>query len=95
MTSQSTLSPDQKFSKQALVDQVMGDLVGFWKVQIIYAGSKLGILDYLKRTDKARLEEISKVTQIPESRLKRLMEALVVMGYINRSEHSFELGELG
>ena len=85
-----TIYDTSQSSKQLLM-AIMGDLVAFWKSQIVYAGSKLGIFGYLYKKDKATLEEISHELEINSDCLKRLLNALIVLGYVTKENEYYSL----
>ncbi len=70
---------------------ISGDLVGFWKTQIIYAAVSLNIFSNLPTS----VEKLSHALGIPENNLIRLLRALEELKLLNRENTIFSLSEKG
>jgi len=78
-----------------LLHEIMSDLVAFWRTQIVYAGAKLGVFNYLYMKNESSLEEMSDDLNINVEDLKRLLYGLIVMKYIEKTDSKYKLTTKG
>lgn len=74
--------------------KIMGDIVGFWRSQILYSASKLNVFSNL-RAGNMSIQELSRTIMIDLGRLRRLLDALVVMGYLESEQSTYKLSRCG
>ena len=75
--------------------KVMGDIVGFWRPQMLFAASKLGVFEKLASSCEMSLEDLSKATHLEKELLSRLLDALVAIGYVKKQGQLYALDDLG
>jgi predicted transcriptional regulator len=66
-------------------DKTLELIFGRWKSQILYAGAKIGIFDYLS-TDPKEVTQIAKDLNLDEIMAYRILRALASMGYLKEKE---------
>lgn len=77
-------------------DKTMDIIFGRWKSQILYAGAKIGVFDYLSKNPK-ELEAISRDLKIDKVMAYRILRSLASLGYIKEEEdeHRFSVTPAG
>ncbi len=75
--------------------KVMGDIVGFWRPQMLFASSKLGVFEKLASSCEMSLEDLSKATHLEKELLTRLLDALVAIRYVKKQGQLYTLDDLG
>lgn len=77
-------------------EKTMDIIFGRWKSQILYAGAKLGIFDYLS-TNPIDVNQISQELNLNEVMTYRILRSLASLGYLKeeKSGHLFSITKLG
>ena len=76
-------------------ERTLDIIFGRWKSQILYAGVKLGIIDYLT-VDSKEVSDIARELDLDESLLYRLLRALGSLGFVHEDQkHKFSISAQG
>lgn len=77
-------------------DKTIEIIFGRWKSQILYAGAKIGIFDYLS-TNPKEVTQIAKDLKLDEIMAYRILRSLASLGYLKEEEdgHRFSITSSG
>lgn len=76
-------------------DKTMDIIFGRWKSQILYAGAKIGIFDYLT-TNHKEIGQIAKDLDLNETMAYRILRSIASLGFLNEEEgRRFSITPLG
>ena len=73
--------------------QVVNDVIGSWKSQVLYTLLKIGAFDLLEKSP-ADLKLMAKQLEVPQDSLKRVADAGVSIGYLTREENVYKNSEM-
>lgn len=76
--------------KKKMRSQIMGKLVGYWDIQIIFSIVKLNVLDYIKEGFNLFSQLLKKV-KIPEPSMKMIIKVLKIWNFIRERENKYSL----
>ena len=77
-------------------NKTMDIIFGRWKSQILYAGAKIGIFDYLT-TNPKETGQIAKDLDLNETMTYRILRSIASLGFLNEEEQGrrFSITPLG
>src|ERR671921_242591 len=77
-------------------DKAVDIIFGRWKSQILYAGAKIGIFDYLT-TDPKEIDQIAKDLNLNEAMTYRILRSIASLGFLNEEKdgRKFSITPLG
>ncbi|MGD9533657.1 MAG: methyltransferase [Candidatus Nitrosocosmicus sp.] len=78
------------------INKTIDIIFGRWKSQILYAGAKTGIFDYLS-TDPKDVSQIAKDLELDEAMTYRILRVLASLGYLKeeKNERKFSISPEG
>ena len=91
---QEILNQDSSKIQNELRKHLMGELVGYWKTQIIHSIVELEICEIIK-TGKKTFNSLLKASQLPNSSLKIIIQVLKIWDFINEENGEYYLKYLG
>ncbi len=91
---QEIINQDSPIIQYQLKNHLMGELVGYWKTQIIHSIVELEILDKIK-VGKTTFSSLLKASQLPTSSLKMIIQVIKIWDFIDEKNGEYSLNYLG
>ena len=91
---QEIVNQDSPIIQYQLKNHLMGELVGYWKTQIIHSIVELEILDKIK-SGKNTFSRLLKASQLPTSSLKMIIQVIKIWDFIDEKNGEYFLNYLG
>lgn len=73
--------------------QIVNDVIGSWKSQVLFTLLKVGVFDLLEKSP-ADIASMAKELDIPQDSLRRLVESGVSIGYLSKEANLYNNSEI-